>query len=174
MKFPYSQVHVHDGIIFATRSGRIESFDLHNGNKLSTWIHPDTENFVNSIKPVSTEVPDDSSTVEPPTKRQKTSEVEEEDANSAKTEGNPQDESPAEGGAKKGPKQPRQKQVDRPVVPLITGTTDGKHIVALSGQDKAIWVFEHDGQGQLKQLSKRSARLRQATIYPAFSLTSAL
>lgn len=50
---------------------------------------------------------------------------------------------------------------DRPVVTHLTSTPDGKHLVAITGHDKAIWVFEHDGNGQLKQLSKRYGRISQ-------------
>lgn len=155
MKFPYSQVHVHDGIAFAARSGRIESFNLHSGGHLSTWVHPDTQSFVDSIKSFHTENTDDASTTEPPSKRQKTLEDNEGAGSASRTEERAQDEVKVEGPGKKAQKQPRPRKADRPVIIQITGTTDGKHIVAVSGHDKAIWVFEHAGTGQLRQLSKR-------------------
>lgn len=44
---------------------------------------------------------------------------------------------------------------DRPVITHLTSTGDGAHLLAITGHDKAIWVFEHDGKGQLVQLSRR-------------------
>ncbi|PNY28432.1 tRNA (guanine-N(7)-)-methyltransferase non-catalytic subunit TRM82 [Tolypocladium capitatum] len=44
---------------------------------------------------------------------------------------------------------------DRPVITQVTSTADGHYVLAVSGHDKAIWVFEHDGQGGLTQLSQR-------------------
>ncbi|EGR50467.1 uncharacterized protein TRIREDRAFT_105636 [Trichoderma reesei QM6a] len=53
---------------------------------------------------------------------------------------------------------------DRPVVTHLTSTPDGKHLVAITGHDKVIWVFEHDGNGQLKQLSKRTMPKRPSAV----------
>lgn len=156
VKFPYSQIYVHDGIIFAARAGRIESFDLHSGQHLSTWTHPDTEKFVDHLKPPITETAEDTPASEPPSKRQKISEGEGQ-VNQPGVEVKAQEKEQAEGSGEKAPKQTRPKQVDRPVIIQVTGTADGKHVVAVSGHDKTIWVFEHVGTGQLRQLSKRSA-----------------
>lgn len=37
----------------------------------------------------------------------------------------------------------------------LESTSDGQHVVAVTGQDKTVWTFEHDGKGKLKQLSER-------------------
>jgi tRNA (guanine-N(7)-)-methyltransferase subunit TRM82 len=158
MKVPYSQVHVHGPVIFAARSGWIDSFNVQDGNHISTWKHPDSTNVE------KTEERDGDAAAEPPSKRQKTSEAE--DVSTLKTADVAQDGNGETGSAEKGqnskkakaaPKSQMSRAPDRPVVIQLTGTSDGKHIVAVTGHDKAIWVFEHDGEGHLKQLGKRSA-----------------
>ncbi len=42
-----------------------------------------------------------------------------------------------------------------PFVVLLTATEDGSHVIAVTGQDKTLWVFEHDGKGSLKEVSQR-------------------
>jgi tRNA (guanine-N(7)-)-methyltransferase subunit TRM82 len=164
MKFPYSQVYVHDGIIFAAHAGRIESFDLYSRNHVSTWTHPDTETFIASSRalrektqaPIAPEAQDQGLVLEPPAKRQKTFSGDEgEETGSSKTTRGARDANQPKGSGKKGAKSAR--PVERPLLIQITGTKDGGHVVAVSGHDKAIWVFEHTGAGQLRQISKRSA-----------------
>ncbi|KAK3397613.1 hypothetical protein B0T20DRAFT_438726 [Sordaria brevicollis] len=51
--------------------------------------------------------------------------------------------------------------------PFVQGmylTTDGRHLVAITGADKTIWVFEHDGAGNLKQLSQRAMPKRPCAL----------
>ncbi len=43
----------------------------------------------------------------------------------------------------------------RPIVVLMTPSSEGKHLVVLTGHDKAVFVLEHVGEGNLKELSKR-------------------
>lgn len=51
--------------------------------------------------------------------------------------------------------QPSNATPDIPMVQCMSVTADGKHVVAVTGSDKTIWVFEHDGNGQLILLSQR-------------------
>ncbi|KAL2757466.1 hypothetical protein ACRALDRAFT_1068045 [Sodiomyces alcalophilus JCM 7366] len=44
---------------------------------------------------------------------------------------------------------------DQPIITHMAVTSTGSHLVATSGHDKTIWVFEHDGNGTLTQLSQR-------------------
>ncbi|KND95004.1 tRNA (guanine-N(7)-)-methyltransferase non-catalytic subunit trm82 [Tolypocladium ophioglossoides CBS 100239] len=53
---------------------------------------------------------------------------------------------------------------DRPVITQVTSTADGRHVLAVSGHDKIIWVFEHDGQGRLTQLSQRTMPKRPSAV----------
>lgn len=47
------------------------------------------------------------------------------------------------------------KHQERPFLHALSVTPDGRHLVALTGSDKTIWVFERDGSGHLKLLSQR-------------------
>lgn len=53
---------------------------------------------------------------------------------------------------------------EQPFVQSITTTIDGRYVVAATGSDKTIWVFEHDGAGGLKQLSSRTMPKRPCSI----------
>ncbi|KAM5351647.1 hypothetical protein ACJ41O_004370 [Fusarium nematophilum] len=53
---------------------------------------------------------------------------------------------------------------DRPVITHLTSTADGAHVLAITGHDKVIWVFENDGKGNLTQLSKRTMPKRPSDV----------
>ena len=160
IKVPYNRVHVVGDVLFASRGGQIHAFGLSDSKYISSWKHPDVDKAVAKVEEVSptegegiVDAPAQEGS-EPPAKRQK---VDDE---------TPQDATQGGKGKRKGKKQggrsdthaesSRMKAVsDRPIVTLLASTTDGKHIVAVSGHDKAIWVFAHDGQGNLTQLSQR-------------------
>jgi tRNA (guanine-N(7)-)-methyltransferase subunit TRM82 len=42
-----------------------------------------------------------------------------------------------------------------PVVIALASTRRGDHVIVVTGEDKSIRVFEHDGKGQLRQISQR-------------------
>lgn len=48
---------------------------------------------------------------------------------------------------------------DRPVITHLASTPDGSHLLAVTGHDKVVWVFKHDGNGQIEELSRRYERL---------------
>ena len=81
----------------------------------------------------------------PPSKRRKTDD---------------ESEPPAAAAAKTPQKQTQRKTrpkspLDSPCIVLLKSTDDGKYIVAVTGQDKTVWVLEHVGRGELKELSQR-------------------
>ncbi|KAF9879859.1 WD repeat domain-containing protein [Colletotrichum karsti] len=53
---------------------------------------------------------------------------------------------------------------DQPVITLMTTTSDGSHLLAISGHDKSLWVFEHDGKGNLKELGQRIMPKRPCSV----------
>ncbi|KAK1972962.1 WD repeat domain-containing protein [Colletotrichum sublineola] len=53
---------------------------------------------------------------------------------------------------------------DYPVITIMTTTSDGNYLLAVSGHDKSLWVFEHDGKGNLKQLSQRQMPKRPCSV----------
>lgn len=186
MKIPYNVVHVSGNVLFAARGGKIHSFSLEDGSHLSTWKHPDVDKVDAAVKVISGDVSSekpvgqDSAVAEgeeddgPPAKRQRTEEPKDEttpaepnaqeetkNAEDAKSEGK------KKGGKKSKDRRNQQKTKehnisrvpDRPVITHLVSSPDDSHILAISGHDKAIWVFENDGKGSLNQLSKRYATL---------------
>ncbi|KAF5004740.1 hypothetical protein FDECE_8785 [Fusarium decemcellulare] len=192
MKIPYNVVHVSGNVLFAARGGKIHSFSLDDGAHLSTWKHPDVDKVdaavkaisdeASSEKPVSQEpaVAEGQDEDEPPAKRQKVEEPKDEAARAeaeASEEKQPEDKSAAEkkkGGKKSKNRQQNQQRTkehnnisrvpDRPVITHLTSTANGSHILAITGHDKVIWVFENDGKGSLTQLSKRTMPKRPSDV----------
>lgn len=184
MKIPYNGLHVSGDVIFAARGGKIHTFNL-DGTHISTWKHPDVEKVdaasraiiaqtTEPEKPVSEESPavEAVDNDEPPAKRQKLQSTKDE-SKGGESEAAPETniaEKGADGKGKgKSEKKSKNKQnngprnkehhisrvPDRPVITHMTSTADGAHLLAITGHDKVIWVFEHDGKGQLTQLSQR-------------------
>lgn len=168
MKTPYSHVHTRGGLMFAARGGQLHSFDLTTGSHLSTWKHPDVQDQkeeATEAQAAEAEVKEDVEMQtpgdEPPAKRQRLDEH---------GEGKGAEDAAGESkGARKKGKKARDREkggqshrapqvLDKPLVALIRSTEDGKHVVAVSAHDKALWVFEHDGEGRLNQISQRYER----------------
>ncbi|KAH6897140.1 hypothetical protein B0T10DRAFT_176834 [Thelonectria olida] len=189
MKIPYNVVHVSGNVLFAARGGRIHSFSLDDASHVSTWKHPDVEKVDAAVrsnpdavsKEATVEAASDS--VEghddgPPAKRQRVEEPNDEVSKDAEKETNGPDTVEEQHdlgkGRQKGKKgknkqnerrRPPHMQVpDRPVITHMTSTTDGSHLLAITGHDKVIWVFEHDGKGQFTQLSQRTMPKRPSSV----------
>lgn len=198
MKIPYSKVHVNGDIIFAGRSGQIQTFNLKDGALISTWEHPDVGKVTEAVNKnaEANKAGDDGDNApkqeeELGKEDEGKQEAEEEDgppAKRQKTAGG--DEKPAaeqngksgEGKAAEGQQPTKERKIkksarspfrvpERPIVTHLTTTPDGRYLVAVTGHDKAIWVLEHDGKGQLTQLSKRGMpkRLSAVVVTPSAS-----
>lgn len=143
MKLPFHGVLVCGDILFAARGANIHSFKS-DGAHISCWKYPveiKAPKYGQNPTPAPPQDEDG-----PPAKRVKIENAE------------PQ-------VRKKGqPKKPSQlsQPSERPMVIILTSSpkVDGNasHLVAVTS-DKSIWVFEHDGQGGLKQLSRRYVEL---------------
>ncbi|KAF4456232.1 hypothetical protein F53441_1595 [Fusarium austroafricanum] len=190
MKIPYNVVHVSGNVLFAARGGKIHSFSLQDGSHLSTWKHADVDRVDAAVKAISDEASSEKPVIQgliavegeengPPAKRRRTEEPKDEtinaETNAQEESKNPEDEK-AE-GKKKGGKKSKNRQnqqrakdhnisrvPDRPVITHITSTPDASHILAITGHDKAIWIFENDGKGTLSQLSKRTMPKRPSDV----------
>ena len=182
MKIPYNQVHAVGGIIFAARSGQIQTFNAQDGKLISTWKHPDVDKVAEAVNNIAeeekqVEVPQEEGQdegQEPPAKRQKTTSADDVSASKLTDDTQSQDASePSKVGRHKRKKGKASNQhaksghtqsrvPDRPIVTHLTSTADGKHILAVTGHDKTIWVFEHDGAGHISNLSQRSAHIPRA------------
>jgi tRNA (guanine-N(7)-)-methyltransferase subunit TRM82 len=195
MKIPYNKVHVRGQILFAARGGAIHTFNLTDGTHISSWKHPDVDKVADSIKAINEAKAEAALAAEtdtpvtesegPPAKRQKLGDEDEsapvaaEAEASASTPATAQDDKPrsghVDGRGKKG-KGKAGKDVDngktrfarvpdRPVITHLTSTSDGSHLVAVTGHDKIVWVFKHDGNGQIEELSRRYEHLSLLFIF---------
>lgn len=189
MKIPYNRVHALDDVVFAALGGKIHSFSLLDGKHISTWRHPDAEKVANVVEeisevwreaPAAVEAGARSEPSEPPAKRQKLEDdkrgapaASAADASATQDKDDAQNDGEGKGKGrgkkkKKGRSEDQEHQLarapDRPVITQVTSSADGRHVLAVSGHDKAIWVFEHDGQGRLTLLSQRTMPKRPSAI----------
>lgn len=161
-------------VLVAARGSSIDSFNVETGSLLSTWTCPASQEAKKEIPPtVATpkeETPSPATPAEgesaevdgPPAKKRKLSsenvEAKKEDTSKSKTNPEQQD----------GKKQKRQKQNNRseavtsglqaPAVIALAATQDGRHVIAVTGEDKSIRVFEsisENGSHRLNHLSQR-------------------
>ncbi|KUI66780.1 tRNA (guanine-N(7)-)-methyltransferase non-catalytic subunit trm82 [Cytospora mali] len=175
MKLPFHNVQVCGDVLFAARGGNIHSFKLTDGSHISCWRYP-VEKKDGKSGLQSTPAAPSQNDQGPPAKRVKL-DPEEAANGDAAAEGKPAAEENGNGtprdqkkGKKQGPRPgPMSQPSERPMVIILTATSDGRHLVAVT-QCKSIWVFEHDGHGQLKQLSRRTMPKRPCSI--VFTLDS--
>lgn len=179
MKLPFHNVQVCGDVLFAARGGNIHSFNLTDGSHISYWRYPveKKEGKPGVSRPAEESIPAPFQDEQgPPAKRVKldavTSSAGDEETEKAAGVVKPTEQNGNGNGngygygygttprdQKKGKKQnprpgPMSQPLERPMVIILTATADGRHLIAVT-QCKSIWVFEHDGQGQLKQLSRR-------------------
>ncbi|KAH8890961.1 hypothetical protein GQ53DRAFT_806917 [Thozetella sp. PMI_491] len=153
MKLPYHLLQVAGEVILAAQGANIISFNAE-GSHLSTWTHPTQ----------ASQTAD-----EPPSKRRKVETVQE---GSQDDDANAVDGQPTGGPGQPGKKRKRGKKGEgqkqdgegSPIIQVLIATPDGSHIVALTGADKTIWVFQHDGAGHLNLLSSRVMPKRPSSI----------
>ncbi|KAI1416036.1 hypothetical protein F5Y13DRAFT_141340 [Hypoxylon sp. FL1857] len=159
-------------ILCAAKGTSIHTFDLDSGASfLSSWTHPATKKVENSeaqereIGREGQDLNEQESGQRPSKKRKLDS-----DGNPNVEEQNSQAdtkavEAAANGNGKNKQKaEPRGQQPEFPFVSLVAATEDGSYVVAVTGQDKTLWVFEHDGKGTLKELSQRVMPKRPSSI----------
>ncbi|PHH83624.1 hypothetical protein CDD82_6070 [Ophiocordyceps australis] len=180
MKIPYSCLHTCGDIVFAARAAKIHSFSLEGRKHRFTWQHPDVVSRQETEPGTSLAVVQDEGH---PIKRRKLQDAN--DTSSARHE--PHDE-PSDsvkpepqgpGAASSTPEMPKTRGKravkdaisgsvaripDRPVFSQLAASIDGLHVVAVSGHDKTVWVFEHDGHGTLALVSKRTMPKRPSAV----------
>ncbi|KAL7927692.1 hypothetical protein ACQKWADRAFT_277536 [Trichoderma austrokoningii] len=183
MKIPYNKVHARGQILFAARGGAIHTFNLTDGTHISSWKHPDVDKVADSIKAINEAKAEAAESEGPPTKRQK---LEGEDESApvtaeaeASTSTTPATDNKARSGhfdgrGKKGKgkagkdaengKTRFARVPDRPVITHLASTPDGSHLLAVTGHDKAVWVFKHDGNGHIEELSRRTMPKRPSAV----------
>lgn len=176
MKVPYSCVASHAELLFASRGGQIQVFNLEGGAPLSTWNHPEADKEASATKKAhdgSEEQPLLEPDNQPPQKRQRLEEdtdENEDDAPAQEMAGERVNEQ-AQIAKKKSKKDharvnrdPISKRPDVHIIVLLSVSRDGKYVAAVSGHDKTLWVFDHDGNGGLKESSRRAMPKRPCAI----------
>ncbi|KAI0898344.1 hypothetical protein F4806DRAFT_507258 [Annulohypoxylon nitens] len=180
-------------IICAAKGTSIYTFDLDafyntklGASKLCSWTHPlvrkaensEPQEKIDNENEITQEGqdPDEQESGQPSPKKRKLSSDEKPDVsgeNSQADSGTVEPPLSGDGIKKEKEKQkqkqkqksePRVQQPEFPFVILLAATEDGSHLVAVTGQDKTIWVFEHDGKGTLKELSQRVMPKRPSSI----------
>jgi len=181
MKIPYQCLEVSRGVVFAAQGPTIFSFSQEFA-LLSTWNHPQNEE---EQKPdqeseakqaeAQSEAQETSGTEGPPAKRQKVKAGEQpaDDEGGENGVQNGEQQAGEEGADqpnKGGRRGRRNKQIikpsrqvsvkvpfEKPFVSILRATEgeEGLHLVAVTGSDKTVWVFKHDGHGRLELLSHR-------------------
>ncbi|KAH6619640.1 hypothetical protein B0J18DRAFT_458607 [Chaetomium sp. MPI-SDFR-AT-0129] len=156
MILPYHLVKVCGDAVFIAKGSDIHAFTS-NFQHVSTWKYPVQQPIVESKAP-STETPESPAQDGPPTKRRRVEPKKDKASNGHQTE------------TKNGqPKSKKAAQYDvpaneRPFVQGLYATEDGRHLVAITGSDKTIWVFEHSGGGNIKLLSQRAMPKRPCSL----------
>ena len=165
MKLPFQCVLARDDILFAARGGNLHSFKIEDGSYISSWRHPVTNQANGKSKSdytggegVASAVASSQVSPEqdqgPPAKRVRLDDTPEPAQQQTQEDGKHGE---AKGSEKKANRRAHAASgpSERPFIQVLTATNNGQYIVAVSGQDKTIWVFEHDLAGNLKQLSQR-------------------
>ena len=145
--------HNEAGVLVAASGPYIHTFSAQHGTHLSTW--PSNQDFKQSTqKAKGTEagselIEDQSSSHEDshrPQKRRKLSPPRDDSGSSAEIVVN--------GGNANG-QNSNLKQASNPPVIKLAGTSTGQYVVAVTGEDKCLRVFELSENGCLKPLSER-------------------
>ena len=141
------------GILVGASGCYIHTFSAHNGRYLSTW--PSLENIAH-VRSTGSRSENDSEVpclqnsfqndFERPTKRQKTSLARDESGSSAEIVVAVD----SDNGESLGPQQPL-----KPPITKLAGTSNGQIVVAVTGDDKCIRVFDLAADGTLTQRSER-------------------
>lgn len=169
MKFPCQRLHLCGDILVAARGARINLFNVQDGSQLGTWARPSGSKTAAAAETEEAKPGDGASAPAageeaeqgPPTKRRKVDEsgeaeameVEAQDGTAEKQNGQGQNGKKA--GKGQTPARIKSAIPETPFVTLLAATRDGSHIVAVTSPDKNLWVLEHDGKGNLRELSSR-------------------
>lgn len=152
MAMPYQCLERCGNVLVAASGSRIDTFKLEDGSLISTWkcpvdVAPKTSKDLPQEEiPPKQEVPAKS----PPAKRRKLAggaeEQEQTNESTGEKKANNRLDAVASG-------------LEAPAVIAMTCTNSGNHVVAVTGEDKSVRVFEHDGAGYLQQISQRYGRM---------------
>ena len=136
-----------DNVLLAASGPTILVFNAARGNLISRWSHATPLNANDFSKEIKREREYEPDAVGPPDKKRKLSQ--DGDVSEA-----PSAEIVVENNSGKS-KRPRNVPILVPSIICMCGTSNNKHIIVVTGEDKAIHVLEVLDNGTLKQLSRR-------------------
>lgn len=169
-RIPYHCLELCDNVLLAARGSSIDLFSLESGSRLSTWTCPPTPSSVNSNKktPVTDNtvgtLPDSiRSATPPPPKRRKLSPSSDGVPDNEKSVGAENALVDVEKSSERRPTYNRgltTTGLEAPAIIALISAPSGTHVIAVTGEDKSIRVFENlsvdGGKGGLHQISLRS------------------
>lgn len=164
---PYQRLQRSGNILIAARGSSFDSFSLQDGSLLSTWTNAPSS----KSEPVEATL-----ATSPPAKRRKISTEEKEEGIEE-----PKEESIKAPNGSHTAKKEKKKQNNRsdavasglehPAIIALTVTQDGKHVIAVTAEDKSIRVFENvlseGGKQELVLLT-----IRYTVIFPSYEIES--
>ena len=182
MTVPFHRLKASGDILIAARGASIHTFNATDGSYISSWQVPQKAEKAEKAEEAKEQAKDSETTEEaakveetakgdvlpaaegdddaPPSKRRRV-EGEEAEAQSEKTQENAQKKKKKpKNKAPQVYKDPAKAQAsalrtaDLPVISILEVTADGRHVVAIMGQDKTVRVLSHKN-GHLTQLSAR-------------------
>ncbi|KAH7364496.1 guanine-N(7)--methyltransferase subunit trm82 [Rhexocercosporidium sp. MPI-PUGE-AT-0058] len=182
-QMPYQCMVTCGNVLVAARGSSVDSFNLESGSLLSTWTCPASQDAKKErLSPADEqkkdEIPNPETATEggdpeengPPAKKRKLSsenvEAKSEETSTPNTIQEQQD------GKKKKQKQNNRSDavacgLQAPAVIALAATKDGRHVIAVTGEDKSIRVFESIEKGgsyRLQHLSQRTMPKRPCSI----------
>lgn len=155
MYAPYQCVHIVGGQYVIAASGpQLHSFNLADGSKISSWTCPVSQAQAEASKAVNAGSTQEKKKEESnPESEQQSDHPSKKRKLTSSTHGTETENAESEGTGAKQQGLPVNATA-RPNVIYLTSSTDGTHVVAVTGEDKAVRVFEHE-HGNLKQISQR-------------------
>lgn len=167
---PYQYIKKCGKLFIAARSSSIDIFNSVDGSLYSTWssvppqapvpqnvnLNPEDDDVklaTQEVQPVSAD--NETKTTSPPAKRRKLSPAKDGENLESKEDTK---ESKKGGKGEKNQKQSKAPGPEAPAVIALAVTKNAKHVVAITGEDKSIRVFEvieQHGIPQLKHISQR-------------------
>ena len=172
MALPYQRLSTlgKSTILCGSKGTSIYTFDLGSYTLISSWTHPLSKKSESKVAVDQTGQAGDQGLEQqqPPSKKRRIEpnggdnvgegQAPEDPVGNADTTAN--NNGNGNGNGKKQGKKQKSKHTgprpqEQPFVILITTTSDGSYVVAVTGSDKTVWVLEHDGKGGLKELSQR-------------------
>ncbi|GAP86210.1 putative wd repeat domain-containing protein [Rosellinia necatrix] len=154
----------------AARGCSILTFDLDAGPQpLFSWTHPLLRPAGNANEEVrearASQEGEGRTEQQPPSKRRRIgSDGAEPTGGTGHEQGTADAPANGEKNQKKGKSNRPPPRPEAPFLVLLAATEDGRHVIAVTGQDKTLWVFEHDGKGSLKEISQRAMPKRPCSL----------